>query len=84
MDTKFLVPSSHECPECAQERIDGRGILVINCLEENSGEWFDGYPCLVDYFNKIDGKEASQISQLMDKMGVSSLPMIRLSDDSEE
>lgn len=64
------LPEKNTCAECTANRLPNRGILVINCVVEKDSEWFCGYPCLLDYFNRIDGKAVSAATQLLDYFGI--------------
>lgn len=64
------LPEKNTCAECTVNRVKNRGILAINCVVEADSEWFCGFPCLLDYFNRIDGKVASASTQLLKQYGI--------------
>lgn len=57
------------CKECKVPRIPKRGIKVTNCINSKN-YWFCGFPCLLDYFGKIESGQVSQITQIMNRFGI--------------
>jgi len=78
LDLTIQLKNKNQCTECKSTRMVSRGILVINCINQDTSEWFCGFPCLLDFFGRIENGKISATTKLLEQFGYN-LPV-----DSEE